>query len=108
MAALAVISPTDTQLNPKQAHISLGEEQLLIGCDGHVVPDGAPTSSMMAQPVPHQTTDKKRVKVYELRNNDWFDRGTGFCTAGWVTVRRVSPLPVRAVCCHQHRFRVPL
>ncbi|MCJ1379250.1 Platinum sensitivity protein [Xylographa soralifera] len=24
--------------------------------------------------------DRKRVKVYELRNNDWFDRGTGFCT----------------------------
>ncbi|KIW73880.1 hypothetical protein PV04_01962 [Phialophora macrospora] len=24
--------------------------------------------------------DKKRVKVYELRDNDWFDRGTGFCT----------------------------
>ncbi|KAJ5576004.1 hypothetical protein N7535_002930 [Penicillium sp. DV-2018c] len=23
---------------------------------------------------------RKRVKVYELRNNDWFDRGTGFCT----------------------------
>ncbi|KAJ6155720.1 hypothetical protein N7470_006286 [Penicillium chermesinum] len=22
----------------------------------------------------------KRVKVYELRDNDWFDRGTGFCT----------------------------
>ncbi|KAK1759458.1 putative suppressor of mek1 protein [Echria macrotheca] len=40
---------------------------------------------MMAQAVPHQTTpDKKRVKVYELRNNDWFDRGTGFCTAGYV------------------------
>ncbi|KAH6659776.1 component of IIS longevity pathway SMK-1-domain-containing protein [Truncatella angustata] len=36
---------------------------------------------MAAQPVPHQSTDKKRVKVYELRNNDWFDRGTGFCTA---------------------------
>ncbi|POR31452.1 Uncharacterized protein TPAR_08335 [Tolypocladium paradoxum] len=36
---------------------------------------------MMAQPVPHQATDKRRVKVYELRNNDWFDRGTGFCTA---------------------------
>ncbi|CAG9936940.1 unnamed protein product [Clonostachys rosea f. rosea IK726] len=31
---------------------------------------------MMAQPVPHQATDKKRVKVYELRDNDWFDRGT--------------------------------
>ncbi|KAL2755189.1 hypothetical protein ACRALDRAFT_2042961 [Sodiomyces alcalophilus JCM 7366] len=37
----------------------------------------------MAQSVPHQATDKKRVKVYELRNNDWFDRGTGFCTAGF-------------------------
>lgn len=37
---------------------------------------------MAAQPVPHQSTDRKRVKVYELRNNDWFDRGTGFCTAG--------------------------
>ena len=26
------------------------------------------------------THDRKRVKVYELKNNDWFDRGTGFCT----------------------------
>ncbi|KAF2084093.1 DUF625-domain-containing protein [Saccharata proteae CBS 121410] len=24
--------------------------------------------------------DRKRVKVYELKNGDWFDRGTGFCT----------------------------
>ncbi|KAK2591099.1 Platinum sensitivity protein [Conoideocrella luteorostrata] len=39
----------------------------------------------MAQQVPHQPTDKKRVKVYELRENDWFDRGTGFCTASFVT-----------------------
>ncbi|OLN88175.1 hypothetical protein CCHL11_00500 [Colletotrichum chlorophyti] len=38
----------------------------------------------MAQPVPHHATDKKRVKVYELRNNDWFDRGTGFCTAAFM------------------------
>ncbi|KAM0284586.1 hypothetical protein ACHAQH_001952 [Verticillium albo-atrum] len=38
----------------------------------------------MAQSVPHQSTDKKRVKVYELRNNDWFDRGTGFCTAAFM------------------------
>lgn len=30
--------------------------------------------------------DKKRVKVYELRNNDWFDRGTGFCTGRIVNV----------------------
>ncbi|KAI1381728.1 DUF625-domain-containing protein [Hypoxylon crocopeplum] len=38
---------------------------------------------MAAQPVPHPSTDKKRVKVYELRNNDWFDRGTGFCSAAF-------------------------
>lgn len=31
--------------------------------------------------------DKKRVKVYELRNNDWFDRGTGFCTGQIINVR---------------------
>ncbi|KAJ8106222.1 hypothetical protein ONZ43_g7137 [Nemania bipapillata] len=36
---------------------------------------------MAAPPVPHPSTDRRRVKVYELRNNDWFDRGTGFCTA---------------------------
>ncbi|KAL3480428.1 component of IIS longevity pathway SMK-1-domain-containing protein [Aspergillus californicus] len=24
--------------------------------------------------------DRKRVKVYELKENDWYDRGTGFCT----------------------------
>ena len=29
---------------------------------------------------PPIANDKKRVKVYELRENDWFDRGTGFCT----------------------------
>ncbi|KAI9723538.1 MAG: Platinum sensitivity protein [Chrysothrix sp. TS-e1954] len=26
-------------------------------------------------------SERKRVKVYELRENDWYDRGTGFCTA---------------------------
>ncbi|PLB53648.1 DUF625 domain protein [Aspergillus steynii IBT 23096] len=25
-------------------------------------------------------SDRKRVKVYELKDNDWYDRGTGFCT----------------------------
>jgi protein phosphatase-4 regulatory subunit 3 len=33
----------------------------------------------MALTVP-PAADRKRVKVYELKNNDWFDRGTGFCT----------------------------
>lgn len=37
---------------------------------------------MMAQAVPDPPpNNKKRVKVYELRNSDWFDRGTGFCSA---------------------------
>ena len=33
----------------------------------------------MALMVP-PANEKKRVKVYELKNNDWFDRGTGFCS----------------------------
>ncbi|KAK3065320.1 hypothetical protein LTS18_001071 [Coniosporium uncinatum] len=35
----------------------------------------------LATPPPN---DRKRVKVYELRSNDWFDRGTGFCTGSVV------------------------
>ncbi|KAF2100748.1 DUF625-domain-containing protein, partial [Rhizodiscina lignyota] len=30
--------------------------------------------------------ERKRVKVYELKSNDWFDRGTGFCTGTVVNV----------------------
>jgi hypothetical protein len=42
---------------------------------------------MMAQAVPNPPpNEKKRVKVYELRNNDWFDRGTGFCAAEFIFV----------------------
>ncbi|KAF2836744.1 DUF625-domain-containing protein [Patellaria atrata CBS 101060] len=26
------------------------------------------------------SNERKRVKVYELKSNDWYDRGTGFCT----------------------------
>ena len=33
------------------------------------------------------SSDKKRVKVYELKNNDWFDRGTGFCSGRIVNTR---------------------
>jgi protein phosphatase-4 regulatory subunit 3 len=33
-------------------------------------------------------SDRRRVKVYELKNNDWFDRGTGFCTAVHTNVSR--------------------
>ncbi|KAK6336265.1 Platinum sensitivity protein [Orbilia brochopaga] len=34
----------------------------------------------MALVVPNPPEQPRRVKVYELRNNDWFDRGTGYCT----------------------------
>lgn len=34
---------------------------------------------------------RRRVKVYELRDNDWFDRGTGFCTGQILGVSRASP-----------------
>ncbi|KAI5777665.1 component of IIS longevity pathway SMK-1-domain-containing protein [Geopyxis carbonaria] len=34
----------------------------------------------MALAVPNPPTTPRRVKVYELRNNDWYDRGTGYCT----------------------------
>lgn len=37
--------------------------------------------------------DRKRVKVYELKDNDWFDRGTGFCTG---RILDVSSSPVFA------------
>lgn len=39
----------------------------------------------MALVVP-PANEKKRVKVYELKNNDWFDRGTGFCTGRIINV----------------------
>ncbi len=41
--------------------------------------------------------DKKRVKVYELRDNDWFDRGTGFCTGQVINVRLISQSFVFAI-----------
>ncbi|KAF1812630.1 DUF625-domain-containing protein [Eremomyces bilateralis CBS 781.70] len=38
----------------------------------------------MALAPPPPANDRKRVKVYELKSNDWFDRGTGFCTGSLV------------------------
>jgi protein phosphatase-4 regulatory subunit 3 len=37
--------------------------------------------------------DRKRVKVYELKNNDWFDRGTGFCKGVVVNVGQSQFVP---------------
>ncbi|GAP83561.1 putative suppressor of Mek1 [Rosellinia necatrix] len=52
---------------------------------------------MAAQPVPHPSTDRRRVKVYELRNNDWFDRGTGFCTATFNSSEDVHQRDARVI-----------
>ena len=40
---------------------------------------------MMALAAP-PLNDRKRVKVYELKNNDWYDRGTGFCAGQLLAV----------------------
>ncbi|QSZ30930.1 hypothetical protein DSL72_000489 [Monilinia vaccinii-corymbosi] len=36
------------------------------------------------EPTQNPPNDKRRVKVYELRDGDWFDRGTGFCRADFM------------------------
>ena len=58
---------------------------------------------------------KKRVKVYELRDNDWYDRGTGFCTGRVVNVEgNVSPyfpgdwVPSRLACSQRVSQKCPL
>ncbi|KAK6067004.1 hypothetical protein SCUP234_11841 [Seiridium cupressi] len=80
LAALTLLSQADTELSLQQ-HLDLAPELLQYNSRLVVDVDSEEPLTMAAQPVPHQSTDKKRVKVYELRNNDWFDRGTGFCTA---------------------------
>lgn len=37
---------------------------------------------------------RRRVKVYELKDNDWFDRGTGFCTG------QILGVSCRVLCAH--------
>ena len=50
--------------------------------------------------------DKKRVKVYELRDNDWFDRGTGFCTGQIINVWKISSdLPSHRPCGSDNTIR---
>lgn len=41
----------------------------------------------MALAIAPPPNDRKRVKVYELKENDWYDRGTGFCTGQILDVR---------------------
>lgn len=83
MAALTILSQNEPPELSLQQHLELVPD---IVSYNNLAAEGEPEPLMMAQAVPHQPTDKKRVKVYELRNNDWFDRGTGFCSATFATV----------------------
>jgi hypothetical protein len=83
VAALTILSHNETSELSLQQHLELAPD--LVATYNPLVTEGDSEPLMMAQPVPHQATDKKRVKVYELRNNDWYDRGTGFCTATYTT-----------------------
>jgi len=89
VAALTVLSHHETAELSLQQHLDLVPDLVTYHSSSATEADSEPL--MMAQPVPHQATDKKRVKVYELRNNDWFDRGTGFCTATFATVCLAIP-----------------
>jgi protein phosphatase-4 regulatory subunit 3 len=86
VAALTILSHNEpaSELSLQQ-HLDITPS--LVTYNSYATEGGDSEPLMMAQPVPHQATDKKRVKVYELRDNDWFDRGTGFCTATFATVR---------------------
>ncbi|XWW93859.1 hypothetical protein V2A60_001798 [Cordyceps javanica] len=83
VAALTLLSHTETAELSLQQHLEISPD--LIAYPPQIATEADSEPLMMAQQVPHQATDKKRVKVYELRNNDWFDRGTGFCTASFTT-----------------------
>lgn len=55
---------------------------------------------MMALAAP-PLNDRKRVKVYELKNNDWYDRGTGFCAGQLLAVS------CAITSCTIHRLAMP-
>ena len=75
---------TQSQQLSLQQHLEIAPD--ILDCSEEDL-EGELQPLMMAQAVPNNPpSDKKRVKVYELRNNDWFDRGTGFCTAAFIFV----------------------
>ena len=91
MAALTLLSQVDTELFLQQ-HLDLTPDLVLHHTRLATDFRSDEPLAMAAQQVPHPSTDRKRVKVYELRHNDWFDRGTGFCTAEFDTVSQLSVL----------------
>jgi hypothetical protein len=88
--ALTIVTQSQAQLSLQQ-HLDIAPD--ILNCPAEDL-EGELQPLMMAQAVPNPPNEKKRVKVYELRNNDWFDRGTGFCTATFVFV-----------CIHSRRLR---
>jgi hypothetical protein len=81
---------TQSQQLSLQQHLEIAPD--ILDCSAEDL-EGGLQPLMMAQAVPNPPSDKKRVKVYELRDNDWFDRGTGFCTAAFIFVcGSLSPL----------------
>jgi hypothetical protein len=82
VAALTLLSQSQAPLSLQQ-HLDLAPD--ILNCSAEDL-EGELQPLMMAQAVPTPPNDRRRVKVYELRNNDWFDRGTGFCTAAFLFV----------------------
>lgn len=96
MAALTVLTHSETTELSLQQHLDLTPD--LVAYNTPVATEADSEPLMMAQQVSHQATDKRRVKVYELRENDWFDRGTGFCSASITTVYPPPPLSFPSRC----------
>lgn len=94
VAAITVLSPSESVGLSLQQHLDLTPDLFAYSPQQQLVTEADSEPLMMAQPVPHQATDRKRVKVYELRNNDWFDRGTGFCIATFTTVCMIRYLVI--------------
>ena len=80
--ALTVLK-SQAQLSLQQ-HLDIAPD--ILNCSAEDL-EGELQPLTMAQAVPNPPNEKKRVKVYELRNNDWFDKGTGFCSASFIFVR---------------------
>lgn len=95
VAALTILrySPDSASELSLQQHLNIAPD-LLANYERIATDGGDSGESMMAQAVPHQTQqpDRRRAKVYELRDNNWFDRGTGLCSAEFIEVR-VPPSP---------------
>lgn len=87
MASLTLLSQNDKGLTLQQ-HLELQDEILNASVAGEL----QPTTMAQTVPNPQPVGERRRVKVYELRNNDWFDRGTGFASAS------VSYIPKESYC----------